>query len=179
MWSIAGWMPSSSPGPSTSRETLATGEGQIDNELMIDTSGREVIVRTSTSVFHDQDRHVLGVLVVLTDITALKRLESQIRRSDRLASLGTLSAGMAHEIKNPLVSIKTFAQLLARALPGLRFPRNVLESDRPRNRPDRFAGQSAPTLRPADQTPAPADARARDSGEVPEPRRPPALSKRN
>jgi signal transduction histidine kinase len=55
---------------------------------------------------------VLGALVVLTDITALKRLELQIRRSDRLASLGTLSAGMAHEIKNPLVSIKTFAQLL-------------------------------------------------------------------
>jgi signal transduction histidine kinase len=42
----------------------------------------------------------------------VKRLELQIRRSDRLASLGTLSAGMAHEIKNPLVSIKTFAQLL-------------------------------------------------------------------
>jgi signal transduction histidine kinase len=50
--------------------------------------------------------------MVLTDVTALKRLELQIRRSDRLASLGTLSAGMAHEIKNPLVSIKTFAQLL-------------------------------------------------------------------
>ena len=55
---------------------------------------------------------MLGALMVLTDITALKRLELQIRRSDRLASLGTLSAGMAHEIKNPLVSIKTFAQLL-------------------------------------------------------------------
>ena len=55
---------------------------------------------------------MLGALMVLTDITALKRLEHQIRRSDRLASLGTLSAGMAHEIKNPLVSIKTFAQLL-------------------------------------------------------------------
>jgi signal transduction histidine kinase len=55
---------------------------------------------------------MLGALMVLTDITALKRLEAQIRRSDRLASLGTLSAGMAHEIKNPLVSIKTFAQLL-------------------------------------------------------------------
>jgi signal transduction histidine kinase len=50
--------------------------------------------------------------MVVTDITAVKRLELQIRRSDRLASLGTLSAGMAHEIKNPLVSIKTFAQLL-------------------------------------------------------------------
>lgn len=50
--------------------------------------------------------------MVLTDVTAIKRLEHQIRRSDRLASLGTLSAGMAHEIKNPLVSLKTFAQLL-------------------------------------------------------------------
>jgi PAS domain S-box-containing protein len=94
------------------RETLASGEGQLNNEYVLESAGREVIARTSTSVFHDQERHVLGVLMVLTDITALKRLESQIRRSDRLASLGTLSAGMAHEIKNPLVSIKTFAQLL-------------------------------------------------------------------
>jgi signal transduction histidine kinase len=39
-------------------------------------------------------------------------LEEQVRRGDRLASLGTLAAGMAHEIKNPLVSLKTFAQLL-------------------------------------------------------------------
>src|SRR5437868_8975258 len=69
-------------------------------------------IRASTSLFHGRDGSVLGALAVLTDITALKRLEFQIRRSDRLASLGTLSAGMAHEIKNPLVSIKTFAQLL-------------------------------------------------------------------
>ena len=69
-------------------------------------------IRASTSLFHGRDGAVLGALAVLTDITALKRLELQIRRSDRLASLGTLSAGMAHEIKNPLVSIKTFAQLL-------------------------------------------------------------------
>jgi signal transduction histidine kinase len=39
-------------------------------------------------------------------------LYTQIRRSDRLASIGTLAAGMAHEIKNPLVCLKTFAQLL-------------------------------------------------------------------
>jgi PAS domain S-box-containing protein len=94
------------------RQTLLTGEGQTDNELVFDSNDQEIIARVSTSIFHDQDRQVLGALMVLTDITALKRLESQIRRQDRLASLGTLSAGMAHEIKNPLVSIKTFAQLL-------------------------------------------------------------------
>jgi PAS domain S-box-containing protein len=94
------------------RETLQTGQGRVNHEVTLGFDSKEMIVRTSTSIFHDQDQQMLGALMVLTDITALKRLEAQIRRSDRLASLGTLSAGMAHEIKNPLVSIKTFAQLL-------------------------------------------------------------------
>ncbi len=94
------------------RETLRSGERQEDRELILEAENGSVVVRASSSVFHGQQGEMLGVLVVLTDITALKRLELQIRRSDRLASLGTLSAGMAHEIKNPLVSIKTFAQLL-------------------------------------------------------------------
>jgi nitrogen-specific signal transduction histidine kinase len=94
------------------RKTLQTGEGQENNELTLRSGDRSVVVRGSSSIFHGQDGQMLGALMVLTDITALKRLELQIRRSDRLASLGTLSAGMAHEIKNPLVSIKTFAQLL-------------------------------------------------------------------
>ncbi len=92
--------------------TLRTGERQEDRELRLHVGKNDVIIRASTSIFHGQDREVLGALMVLTDITAIKRLEHQIRRSDRLASLGTLSAGMAHEIKNPLVSLKTFAQLL-------------------------------------------------------------------
>jgi two-component system sensor histidine kinase AtoS len=93
-------------------ETLRTGESQQDCEISLPVDSAEVIIRASTSIFHGQDRQILGALMVLTDVTAIKRLEHQIRRSDRLASLGTLSAGMAHEIKNPLVSLKTFAQLL-------------------------------------------------------------------
>jgi PAS domain S-box-containing protein len=94
------------------RETLRSGQRQENRELLLPSENRTVVVRASSSIFHGQDGEMLGALMVLTDITALKRLELQIRRSDRLASLGTLSAGMAHEIKNPLVSIKTFAQLL-------------------------------------------------------------------
>jgi signal transduction histidine kinase len=45
-------------------------------------------------------------------LSQVKRLEQNVQRADRLSSIGTLAAGMAHEIKNPLVSIKTFAQLL-------------------------------------------------------------------
>jgi PAS domain S-box-containing protein len=94
------------------RETLQTGQSRERNEEMVQSEAEDIAVRVSTSIFHGQEGEVLGALMVLTDVTALKRLETQIRRSDRLASLGTLSAGMAHEIKNPLVSIKTFAQLL-------------------------------------------------------------------
>jgi len=94
------------------RTTLQTGEGQENNEIVLHVGDQGVVVRASTSIFRGEDRQVLGALIVLTDLTPLKRLELLIRRSDRLASLGTLSAGMAHEIKNPLVSIKTFAQLL-------------------------------------------------------------------
>ncbi len=91
--------------------TLRSGQAQ-NAELTLQTKDEGITARISTSIFRGQDEQVLGALMVLTDVTALKRLEQQIRRSDRLASLGTLSAGMAHEIKNPLVSIKTFAQLL-------------------------------------------------------------------
>ena len=89
--------------------TLTSGERQEDREVEL---AGGTFARASSAIFRGQGGELLGALMVVTDITALKRLELQIRRSDRLASLGTLSAGMAHEIKNPLVSIKTFAQLL-------------------------------------------------------------------
>jgi signal transduction histidine kinase len=91
---------------------LTSGERQEDREVELRAAAGSTFARTSSATFRGQGGELLGALMVVTDITALKRLELQIRRSDRLASLGTLSAGMAHEIKNPLVSIKTFAQLL-------------------------------------------------------------------
>jgi signal transduction histidine kinase len=54
----------------------------------------------------------IGALVIFQDITEIKALEEKLRQADRLAALGTLSAGLAHEIKNPLSAIKTFVQLL-------------------------------------------------------------------
>lgn len=95
------------------RQAFATGQGQRDLELLLHTPRHEAIpVRAGTAMFHSHTGKALGVLMVFSDLTALRKLESQVRRTDRLASLGTLSAGMAHEIKNPLVTLKTFTQLL-------------------------------------------------------------------
>src|SRR5207253_3221236 len=52
------------------------------------------------------------LIVLLKDFSATKKLENSLRRLDRLASAGTLSAGMAHEIRNALVAVKTFVDLL-------------------------------------------------------------------
>lgn len=57
-----------------------------------------------------------GSVVVIRDVSDHRRLEEQIRRLDRLSSLGELSAGIAHEIRNPLSSVKLDTQLLARQL---------------------------------------------------------------
>jgi len=52
------------------------------------------------------------VLVVLSDVTGFAQLEQTVTRLDRLATIGTLSASMAHEIKNALVAVKAFVDLL-------------------------------------------------------------------
>lgn len=69
-------------------------------------------VRMGSAHIIGHDGKPMGALLVFTDMTELKKLEEQVRRTDQLSSVGTLAAGMAHEIKNPLVTIKTFAHLL-------------------------------------------------------------------
>jgi len=95
------------------RETLSREVGLRDEALVIRNQGGDLVpIRLSSSIFHAHTGELLGALLVFNDMTLVRKLEEQVRRTDRLASLGTLSAGMAHEIKNPLVSIKTFTELL-------------------------------------------------------------------
>ncbi len=55
---------------------------------------------------------VAGMVIILEDITELKRLEGQIRRVDKLSAVGELASGIAHEIRNPLGIIKTISQTI-------------------------------------------------------------------
>jgi PAS domain S-box-containing protein len=159
-------------------QTLTCGERQEDREIALRSVDKNTVLRASSSIFHGQDGEPLGALMVLTDITTLKRLEMQIRRSDRLASLGTLSAGMAHEIKNPLVSIKTFAQLLPERYQDSDFRETFFFAHWARSGSDRFVSQPTTPFRPAGQTATQTDARARGSGKSASPHRPSTLSKR-
>ncbi len=54
----------------------------------------------------------MGRVLLMYDLSELKRLEKEIQRHDRLVALGKMAAGVAHEVRNPLSSIKGFATLL-------------------------------------------------------------------
>jgi signal transduction histidine kinase len=56
----------------------------------------------------------LGAVAVFSDLTPLKQLETERRRAERLAYFEVLASSLAHEIKNPLVGVKAFAQLVPR-----------------------------------------------------------------
>ncbi len=94
--------------------TFENAQGRRDQEvqLRVGPGDEHIPTRLGTTLFHSHTGKVLGALLVFSDLSTLRKLEQQVRRTDRLASLGTLSAGMAHEIKNPLVTLKTFTQLL-------------------------------------------------------------------
>jgi PAS domain S-box-containing protein len=75
----------------------------------------------TVSPVRDPSGSVLGAVAVFSDLTPLKELEVERRRAERLVYFQALASGIAHEIKNPLVAIKTFAQLLPRRLGDERF----------------------------------------------------------
>jgi len=77
-------------------------------------NGVTVPVELSAAPLKGSDGKDLGVVGVFRDLTAVRALEHRLQRSDRLAALGTMAAGLGHEIKNPLTSILTFSRHLSR-----------------------------------------------------------------
>ena len=78
-------------------------------------NGDELILGYATTLAKDRQGVSLGTLVTFQDLTQLKKVEDDLRRTDRLAAVGRLAAGMAHEIRNPLASISGSVQLLMEA----------------------------------------------------------------
>ncbi|MCK4404670.1 MAG: PAS domain S-box protein [candidate division Zixibacteria bacterium] len=81
-----------------------------------DKNNRKIPIGISTSILGDRGKGVRGVIAVFQDITEVMKLEERIRMADRLAAVGELSAGIAHEIRNPLASISGSVEILKEEL---------------------------------------------------------------
>ena len=94
-------------------DTLRTGHSHIGENLEIAALGADRKITASSSVLRNGEGQRIGAVVVLKDVSERDRLMGQVMRADRLAALGELTAGIAHEIRNPLTSIRGFMQYLS------------------------------------------------------------------
>lgn len=91
----------------------------LERETVLEAhGGRSLPVDIAASRIVNSDGRFLGHLFLLRDLGELRRLQEQLRRNERLSALGNLAAGVAHEIRNPLSSIKGFATYLAGKVQG-------------------------------------------------------------
>ncbi len=134
------------------RAFLARPEGLDELETFVtSTGGRRVAVSLRASALGDGAGRMEGILVLVSDLARRKELEAEVRKAERLAALGRLSAGVAHEIRNPLAGIRTTAELLRGRLQRadtelVRFADVILEET---ERLDRIVGSLLQFARPA------------------------------
>jgi nitrogen-specific signal transduction histidine kinase len=94
------------------RQALSSGKSPADRQVQLRTGGHVPATLQASAIPLQPGRRNSGVVLVLNDLTPVQQIEQHIQQLDRLASIGTLAAGIAHEIKNALVAGKTFVDLL-------------------------------------------------------------------
>jgi PAS domain S-box-containing protein len=92
-----------SPIEATFARALRDNRPVSGDAALVSANGQRLISDSAAPVVEDGE--LLGAVVVLRDVTDQKRMQRQLELADRLASLGTLTAGVAHEINNPLAVV--------------------------------------------------------------------------
>ncbi|EQB64161.1 MAG: PAS protein [candidate division Zixibacteria bacterium RBG-1] len=85
--------------------------------IITNSAGKRIPLGLSTSILKNEKSEPQGVIAIFQDLSEFKILEDKLRAKDRLAAVGELSAGIAHEIRNPLASISGSVEVLKDELP--------------------------------------------------------------
>ena len=95
---------------------LTSEESKQRHEIVIENNrGEQIPLGISISLLRDGGRK-RGVIAVFQNLTEVREMQERIRKADRLAAIGELSAGIAHEIRNPLASISGSIEMLQNEL---------------------------------------------------------------
>jgi two-component system, sporulation sensor kinase E len=95
-------------------ETLEKKVPSARMEAMLDRPGGRIWLGYNTAVLSDRQAAALGVIVSFSDLTEVKRLQEQVELRERLTALGEMSAGIAHELRNPMAVISGYLTLLSK-----------------------------------------------------------------
>ena len=97
---------------------LRTGTASRDSDFRVTHGNREHHFRVDCHLLADRDENVLGTVLHVRNVTGRALMEERLRRMERFMRLGTLAAGLHHEIKNPLGGLSLHVQLLEEQLEG-------------------------------------------------------------
>jgi len=93
--------------------------GPEDFEVEISTADdRPITVICSVSPLYRRSGQISGLVITMRDVSQVRALEASLRRADRLAAVGRMAAGLAHEIRNPLGSLSSSLQFLRGRVPA-------------------------------------------------------------
>lgn len=96
---------------------LTSEQNRIRHELTVRRNGgSELPLGISISMLREDDGEKNGIITVFQDLTEVRNMQERVRKADRLAAIGELSAGIAHELRNPLASISGSIEMLAQEL---------------------------------------------------------------
>lgn len=85
---------------------------QDEDSVFVNSRNELIVLRTSISEQVDEAGQRVGIVVLVKDVSKLVAMENELRKRDRLAAAGTLAAGVAHEIRNPLSAVELNLRLL-------------------------------------------------------------------
>ncbi len=125
-------------------------DGVLDNYPcpLLRADGTTFMTETSARLIRDEQGVPGEILFVTRDITERKRMETRVAQTDRMASVGLLAAGVAHEINNPLTYVLQNAQSLADDLPALCRALVQLLGERDMRRGRELLGEASDLLTP-------------------------------
>lgn len=100
------------------KDLLDQGGAVLEREMECSFGDNKAVpLSVSASRIANEEDEFVGTILILRDLGEVRRLQEEVRRKEKLAALGNLAAGIAHEIRNPLSSIKGFATYF-----GTKFP---------------------------------------------------------
>ena len=105
--------------------------GLVNHAILISRDGTERTIADSGAPIHDEAGNLFGVVLVFRDITETRRLEEELRKVDKLESVGTLAGGIAHDFNNFLTGIMGNISLVRRYMePGSEAEDRLLEAEK-------------------------------------------------
>ncbi|GLB60286.1 sensor histidine kinase [Cytobacillus sp. NCCP-133] len=85
----------------------------LEEDFTFENEFGKKVIKQSSSPLLDENHEVIGVLTTFWDVTKIRKLEKHIQRSEQLVAIGQMTAGLAHEVKNPLGTVQLASDLIA------------------------------------------------------------------